>query len=212
MTFYEHAMLGATLALAGGAHRRHGWGLVATAAVAAALPDWDGLSLLFGPTAYAGVHRLWGHNVLAAVVAGAVVGSAGYLCALSSRLRAKTLAALGRLEPRWKTAAALPDAFSGRGLAVWVCVGVLAASTHLPADLIYSGAPGLPDWGLKFLWPFSQREWSYPVVPWGDLATTLVFVAEMFALLRWPGRAQLIAVASLLAVAAYVAVRATAQA
>ena len=57
-------MLGGTLALAAGAHRRHGWPVVLTAAAAAALPDWDGLSLAFGPTAYTAAHRIWGHNVL----------------------------------------------------------------------------------------------------------------------------------------------------
>ena len=48
MTFYEHAMLGATLALVAGLQRRHGWRIVAMAAVAAVLPDWDGLTIVLG--------------------------------------------------------------------------------------------------------------------------------------------------------------------
>src|SRR5579871_981716 len=63
MTFYEHAMLGGTLTAACGAHRRHVWAIVLMAATAAALPDWDGLSLAFGPNAYSAIHRVWGHNL-----------------------------------------------------------------------------------------------------------------------------------------------------
>jgi hypothetical protein len=194
MTFYEHAMLGGSLALALGAHRRQGWGLAATAAGAGALPDWDGLSLLFGPMAYSEVHRTWGHNLLAAGVGGLVCGAAGYLCRLTSRVRTPLTAAPTPL-------------VSGRALAVWVVVSILAAESHLPADLVYGGAAGMPDWPLKMLWPFSQRGWAYPVVPWGDLGATAIFIVEMFALYRWPTRARLIAALSLLAVAAYVAFR-----
>ena len=52
MTTYDHAMLGVCGVLATGCQRRYGWPLVATAAVAAVLPDWDGLSLLFGAAAF----------------------------------------------------------------------------------------------------------------------------------------------------------------
>ncbi len=201
-------MLGATLALAGGAHRKQGWGLVATAAVAAALPDWDGLSLLLGPTAYAEVHRLWGHNVLAAALGGAATGACGYLCHLSAGVRRRTLALLARLEPRWREARSNPVSFSGHALAVWVSAGLATGLTHLPADVIYSGAPGLANWPLQPLWPFARSAWSYPVVPWGDLVATFLFIAEMFALLRWPARAQLIAVTILLVLTAYVGLRA----
>ena len=41
-------MLGASLALAARLQSRHGWRIVAMAAVAAVLPDWDGLTILFG--------------------------------------------------------------------------------------------------------------------------------------------------------------------
>jgi hypothetical protein len=208
MTFYEHAMLGATLALAAGGQRRHGWGLVATAAVAAALPDWDGLSLLLGGEAYAKVHRTWGHNFLAASLAGAACGLAGYLCHRSTGFRQCTQALLERLEKRKPQQPGEPSPFSAGALSVWLLVGVLAALSHLPADLIYGGSPGMPDWPLKLLWPFSLHEWAWPILTWGDLVPTLLFVAEMFALYRRPARARLTAGLTLLALSAYLVVRA----
>jgi len=51
-------MVGASLALGAGLHYKHGWRIVGLAAVAAALPDWDGLSFLFGSQAYAKAHRV----------------------------------------------------------------------------------------------------------------------------------------------------------
>jgi membrane-bound metal-dependent hydrolase YbcI (DUF457 family) len=203
MTVYEHAMLGATLALAVNAHRRHGWGLVAAAAAAGALPDWDGLSLALGPTAYADVHRVWGHNLLAAAVAGAVAGALGYLCHRSVRVRRAAL----RLLPPSASADTAPPPFAPHALAVWVTVGVVAALSHLPADLIYSGGAGLPDWPVPLLWPFSRCGYSFPLVPWGDLGVTLLFVGAMFALYRWPRSARAVATLTLAAGAAYLVLR-----
>ena len=60
MTVFEHAMLGVTGTLAVGLHRRYGWKIVAAAGAVAVLPDWDGLSILFGAAAYGKVHRAWG--------------------------------------------------------------------------------------------------------------------------------------------------------
>jgi membrane-bound metal-dependent hydrolase YbcI (DUF457 family) len=208
MTFYEHAMMGATLALAAGAQRQQGWGLVATAAVAAALPDWDGVSLLLGGESFAKIHRTWGHNLLAASLAGAACGILGYLCHLSSRVRRDARALLERLQASKPQAVSEPVPFSAGALGVWFLVGMLAALSHLPADLIYGGSPGEPDWPVKLLWPFSSREWAWPILAWGDLVPAALFVVEMFALYRWPARARLAAGLTVLALAVYLIVRA----
>jgi hypothetical protein len=97
MTCYEHAMLGGTLALALGAYRRRGWSIVVMAAVATALPDWDGLSFAFGPLIYGSVHRVWGHNLLIAVAGGAVVGCLGLLCDRSARVQRQAHVLLRKL-------------------------------------------------------------------------------------------------------------------
>lgn len=199
MTTFEHAMCGATLALAVGCLRKHGWALIAVAGAAAALPDWDGLSLAFGAEAYARGHRVWGHNLLAATATGALVGGLGYLGYLSTRVRRATI----RLMPKARIPEAPPPLAASR-LTTWVVIGVFAALSHLPADMVYSGGGGLQSWPVQVLWPFSEQGWVWPLVAWGDLATTLIFIVAMFALYRWPRRAQLVAVATLLAVQGYI--------
>jgi hypothetical protein len=206
MTPYEHAMLGGTLTLAVGAHRRHGWPVALMACAAAALPDWDGLSLAFGPTAYSSVHRVWGHNLIAAVGAGALVGGLGLLCHHSVRVRRQATRLLQKLGQPPPARQADPP-FSAPALAVWLAVGALAGLSHLPADLIYSGSPPAPDWPVPLLWPFSGRGWSFPILAWGDLGPTVIFVGEMFALYRWRTHAQLVAWVTLLAVGGYLTTR-----
>ena len=56
-----------------------------------------------------------------------------------------------------------------------------------------SGHATLDDWGLPLLWPFSDRRWVFPMVRWGDAVPTAIFVAGMFAMVRWPGRREWIA-------------------
>src|SRR5262249_3647124 len=97
---------------------------------------------------------------------------------------------------------------SPRELDAWLLLGLMAGYSHLVADYFYSGHPTLQAWGLPLLWPFSDRAWARPTVAWGDLGATLIFIVEMFALYRWPGRARLTAWLALTAVVAYVAVHA----
>jgi hypothetical protein len=201
MIFYEHAMLGGTLGLAVGVHCRHGWGIVATAA-AAALPDWDAVSRLFGAETYSKVHRLWGHNALIAGSTGAACGLLGYLCHISTRVRGHVDRLLRKLEPRRYIGGGVPARFSITALAGWLIVGIVAGLSHLPADIIYGGGSA-PAWPVKVFWPFSEREWVYPVFPWGDLGVTILFIGEMFALARWPRFGTLIAWVTLAAVAVY---------
>lgn len=195
MTLYEHAMFGGTLALAAGVQRRHGGAIVGMAAVAAALPDADGLSLLFGPSAYAGIHRVWGHNLLVAGGLGCLVGAVGFAIRLS---------AIRRRKPDLKLQAPQQLRFSGRALMLWILVGGCAGLSHLTADLVYSGGANLPVWPVPLFWPYSNQGWALPIVPWGDLGTTLIFIAEMFAIYRWPKRAQVIACLTLVAVLLYI--------
>jgi membrane-bound metal-dependent hydrolase YbcI (DUF457 family) len=192
MTVYEHAMLGTSLALVLGAQRRHGWGIVAMAAAAAALPDWDFFSIALGPTAYAAAHRTWGHNVLAAALAGALTGAVGYLAQRSTRVRRA-------LAPPYRP-------HTPGAPAAWVVVGIVAALSHLPADVLFSGTPEA-NWPVPLFWPFSDRGYAVPLVPWGDLGATLIFIAGMFALYRWPSHARLVAALLLLALSGYLCLR-----
>jgi membrane-bound metal-dependent hydrolase YbcI (DUF457 family) len=204
VTVFEHAMLGVTGTLAVGLHRRYGWKIVAAAGAVAVLPDWDGLSILCGAAAYDRVHRAWGHNLLVAGLSGAVVMAC--VCCLPWATR-------GRKSPEMPARGSDPAASQRRPplpvgrVALWAALGAMASLSHLAADLMYSHHERLPDWGVRLLWPFSQQEFAYPMVPWGDVGTTLIFVASMFAMARWPARLQSISQVTLVLVVAYFALR-----
>jgi len=74
-------------------------------------------------------------------------------------------------------------------------------------DVAFSVGKDQPIWGVPLRWPFSNTAYAYPLVRWGDIGATVIFAASMFAMLRWPARIQVIAAGSLMATAAYVAVR-----
>lgn len=206
MTSYEHVMLGVTGCMAAGLHRSYGWPLVAMAGLAAVLPDWDGLTLLAGAAAFDHGHRTWGHSLWAAALVGALVAAVEY--------RYRWLEQAGRWLlrrfPTRRDGSKLPQeqAPPCRGsLLLWIAVGAAAALSHLAADLVFSGNRSLPEWGIRLLWPWSEQAWSYPRVPWGDAGVAILFVAGMFALVRWPKHQQATAILTLLAVLAYIVLR-----
>jgi membrane-bound metal-dependent hydrolase YbcI (DUF457 family) len=205
MTAYEHVMLGGTLGLAAGLHKRYGWNVIALAGVAAALPDWDGLSILFGSEAYARAHRVWGHNLLVASGLGAAIGILEQQTGIFRRICRALSVKRASLAPAQRAPVEAPPA-AVPSLTICVTAGFLASYSHLAADLVYSYGEGQP-WPLPLLWPFSSRSWVIPILRWGDLGATLIFIVEMFALYRWPSRAQSIAWLTLTAVVAYVGAR-----
>lgn len=205
MTSYEHVMLGVTGTVALGMHRRYGWPIVAVAGIAAIVPDWDGLSLAFGAAAFDRVHRAWGHNLLAAALAGAILAVVEHRFGWMERAGLGLAARLKLLGPT-QTMESLRSRPRG-GLAVWILVGIAASLSHLGADMLFSGHATLSDWGVRLLWPFSDRAWVYPMVPWGDPCVSVIFAAGMFGMLRWPGRLERVAGATLAAAAAYVLIR-----
>jgi len=205
MTTFEHAMLGVDGALAAGLDRRWGWPIVALAGFVAVLPDWDGLAILFGVGVFDRVHRTVGHNLLVCLSLGALVAALEYRFSLALRLKewaGRRFRALASQEPSPKR-----RVFRLGELSVWLAVGIVASLSHLAADVVFSGHPQLSDWGLRLLWPFSDRLWAYPMVSWGDPGPTLVFVAGMFAMLRWPRHRQLLAGLTLTLVLGYVSMR-----
>jgi membrane-bound metal-dependent hydrolase YbcI (DUF457 family) len=200
MVYIEHAMLGLTLAVAAGTQRRHGPALPATAALAAMLPDWDAVSLLYGKETYVAVHRTWGHNLLLGCGGGAIVGALGYLCRLSTGIRRRTLALWERLGEKSLTHEPRP-VFSPTALLVWMFVGTLAGLSHLATDMLYP-------WDIPLLWPFDERRWHYAVLDWSERGLLVLFLVEMFALFQWRKQATLIAWLTLLLFVGYVSARA----
>ncbi|MBN2024281.1 MAG: metal-dependent hydrolase [Pirellulales bacterium] len=205
MTFFEHAWIGADGALALGLHRRYGWPIVALAAVESVLPDWDGLSFVLGIQAYAAGHRVWGHNLLVAALVAAVTALVAYRWDWLPKARRVVARHWSAISAGKECEAAarhsIVDAI------VWMAVAVAAAFGHLLADLVYSAGRSLPVWKLPLLWPFSYQIFAYPMVPWGDAGATILLVAGMFAMVRWPCRAQSIAGVTLGTVIAYILIR-----
>jgi membrane-bound metal-dependent hydrolase YbcI (DUF457 family) len=188
---YDHALLGATLAVAAGVRRRYGWPLVAVAAVATMVPDWDSLSRSYGAAVHRSVHRVWGHNLPAAALGGAAVGALGLLCVRSVRV--------GRGRPAASTAPEWP---------VWVGLGALAGLVHSLADVIYSAERGAPDWPVALLWPASRQAWAIPLVTCEDRGSTVILVTGLLACVCRPSHSRLLSCVTLLTLAAYVLVRA----
>jgi membrane-bound metal-dependent hydrolase YbcI (DUF457 family) len=205
MTTFEHVMLGVTGSLALGVHRPFGWKIVAMAGVTAAVPDWDGLTILGGMEVFDRAHRAWGHNLLIAALVGCLCGVLDYRFDLVGRGRRFGQRFVVHQDDATPLRAARNR--SAWGYVVWLLVGSLAAVAHLAADLVVSGAAGLSDWELPLLWPFSRQGFVYPLVPWGDPGASLIFVGGMFAMVRWPSRLQIVAVTTLFAVVAYIVLR-----
>lgn len=204
MTFFEHAMVGINGAMATNLHRRHGWPIVAMAGAMAMLPDWDGLTILLNWNCYAQGHRVWGHNLLVAGTLAIVLS--GFACHYMwpSRIRQWLGTRCSALAPREKenfVQSRMSD------LWLWLVVGVLAAYSHLLADILFSGGRDGQIWGVPLGWPFSSTAWAYPVVLWGDVTVTLLFVIGMFAMLRWPIWRRAIAACVLTTAVTYIAVR-----
>jgi len=161
--------------MASGAQRRFGWAVVVTGAAASSFPDWDDLP--------GGVHRVWGHSLFVAPLSCGLIGGLGYWCYQSVRGR---------------------GSFSTRDCAVWVGVGLLAALSHVAADLLYSGTYLAAEWPVALLWPLSSRRWALPLVPFADRGATLILLATLILVCLAPRWSRVLSVLSLLAVLAYV--------
>ena len=202
MTTFEHALLGMNGALAAGLHHRLGWKIVALASVAAIAPDWDGVPMLIDMSRFESGHRVWGHNLLACGILGLLLGTADYRLDLSGRIAAW----MTRFGPLKELATSIDrrQSFSTRTWCVWIAVATVAALSQIPADAVVSGAVGLSDWALKPLWPFSDFQFIYPLVPWGNVGVTIVFAVAMIVELKRPHQAQQIALITLVIVMLYI--------
>jgi len=198
-------MLGINGVVATGLHRRYGWQLAAIAGVAAIAPDWDGLTFLVSVPLFNESHRVWGHNVFACVFVGLVCGAIDFRYDMVTRC--------GRMLMRLLRVSVAPDLFHFRttyplrGFFVWIIVAIVAALSQIPADMVVSGTKVLADWPVKCFWPISDRGYVFPLVPWRDVGITIVFSVGMFAMVKWRNRTSMIAIATLIAVLLYIAVR-----
>src|SRR5262245_46301439 len=129
MVHYDHAMLGATLAVAAGALRRYGWQVVVLAALAGSAPDWDALPKHVSPRTYGPGHRVWGHTLFAVTLAGVALGLLGYLIH-------RSLPARPIMDPTAPPERAVH----------WIGLCVLILWSHPLLDVLYCGLDRNADW------------------------------------------------------------------
>lgn len=189
MVHYDHAMLGATLAVAAGALRRVGWLAVIFAALAGTAPDWDATPKHLSPRAYQLGHRVWGHNLFVATLAGVALGL------------------LGHLIHRSRSNPPSPPASPPAGVGYWIALCVLILWSHPLMDLLYCGLDRDADWPVRLFWPLTREGYAAPWVPWSDWGATAILAAGLVAVAAAGRFRQGAACASLLALALYVAAR-----
>lgn len=155
MEYHDHAMVGGTLAVAVGAQRRHGWPVIALAALAGMVPDWDALAKHFSPETYQAGHRVWGHNLFAVTLAGLLMGGLGFLMHQS----------LSRSRPP-----SLPPERCGP----WLALGVAILWTHPFLDILYCGLGREAEWPVGLFWPITSEGVGWPLVSWEDRGATVI--------------------------------------
>lgn len=205
MTTYEHVMLGVNGTLAVGLHERYGWKIVAMAGLAAASPDLDGLTWLVSNDLFSIGHRVWGHNVMACLLLGILIGVLDYRLDVVTRVGRPVTRSLRLTVPEHLVA--LRENWEGRAERTWILVAVVATFSQLPADLAVSGTKTLPVWGLKLFWPVSDREWSFQMVTYNDPGVIIVFIVGMITMSKWTTHLKQIARASLFLTIAYLLFR-----
>jgi len=209
MTTYEHAMVGVTGLMATGLHRKYGWQLVLLAGIAAISPDWDALPWLVNKELFELGHRVWGHNIFVALLVGGLIAWTDYQFDWTTRLGNAFKNRFSRMLPTSSESSITED--SPCSITVLLNVCILAAISHLLADLVVSGLGGGTEeleghWELQLLWPITDQGWIFPLVRWGDPMPTILFAIGMLALAKWPQRNQFLAGLSLLSVCIYLGV------
>lgn len=183
MHYYDHGLLGATLAVGAGAPRRLGPGSVLLAALVGMAPDWDALTSHVSRETYESVHRVWGHNLFAVIILGAALGALAWW--------------VQRSVERGQTALARPTT----ALVIWIVLGVLIMLSHPLMDVLYCGGFGSRTWPVQLFWPFTSAGYALPCVPWLDRATTLILALGLLGAVVARRHAQAIACMTLVALA-----------
>jgi inner membrane protein len=204
MVYYDHGMVGATVAVALGAQRRYGWAVVALAALAGMFPDWDALAKHVSDDAYVRGHRVWGHNLFAATVAGLALGGLGYWIHRSS---ARHFGSAPQATREAQPESQMSPAAGGDGIALWLVLGVAILWTHPLLDLLYCGWDHNGDWPVGLLWPLVRGGYARPWMPWQDWGATLILACGLCVVVILPRYRQRGACICLALLAVYVAAR-----
>ncbi len=137
MTTYEHAMVGITGFMATGLQRKYGWQMVLIAGIAAMSPDWDALPYVIDHDMFERGHRVWGHNVLISLLVGIAIALSEYYFNWTTKLGRTFQRLFPQMMPPEHLIPKSDQAT--RSLFVLMAVCVVAACSHLFADLVVSG-------------------------------------------------------------------------
>lgn len=190
-------MVGILGAMALGLHKRFGWSVVAFAAVASNVPDWDGLPMLFDMGRFESGHRVWGHNLVLIVATSVVLGWTQTRFEWIQRLG---VYAVKFLPNEVKFSQQPPKLLAP--MPVLILVGIGFQSVHLVCDMVVSGGQGLSDWLVKPFWPFGNTGFVYPLIRWGDVGPTVIMMAGLIWVAKF-GRAQFVAVLTFVGLISY---------
>ena len=202
MTSPEHTLVGILGAMSIGLHKRLGWPVVVFAGLASNVPDWDGVPMLFDMQKFESGHRVWGHSVGSILITALILAWAqnGFRFIEKLAERCKPFLPSELKFPERKSLEPIP--FTSLAM-----VGVLFQAIHLVCDMTVSGGRGLSHWEVQPLWPFSAIGFVVPLLPWGDIGPTLITMASLIFMAKYPGHSQRYAVLGLVILGTYMVLR-----
>lgn len=208
MTTPEHTLVGLHMAFAIGVHRSYGWTAVAMAGLAANVPDWDGLPMLFDMQRFESGHRVWGHNLIAIFLSSLFLGWTQFRYSWIERVKCWFETKILSLKMQDQ----MRDATGPRVSAMtFASIAMVSQWLHLPCDMVVSGGNGLTDWAVQPFWPFSNAGFVYPMIPWGDVGPTLILMAGIIIAAKRSKGVATISTLTLLSLSAYLVARAWAE-
>ncbi|QDU82764.1 hypothetical protein Pla110_45260 [Polystyrenella longa] len=202
MTTIEHALVGMHGALLLGVNTKAGWAAITLAAVASILPDFDGLALLVSVEQFDAGHRVWGHNLLVIVITSLILAGSQY--------RFHWIERLARRSSRILLTEAQTRVNSPPVAASFLFLFVIVATcqiVHLFCDMVVSGGHGLSHWEVLPFWPFHNKGFVFPLIPWGDVGPTVILMLGAITLAKLPQLTKTISGVTLLTLCSYLAAR-----
>jgi len=171
---------------------------------ASSVPDWDGILLPVNLQWFEAGHRVWGHNIFAILCVAALLAVTEYQLQWMRAL-SWWIAKRMQIDIRGDESNRVlnsPTTFIALALVAFV-----VQALHLVCDAIVSGGYGLPPWEICPWWPVTKAGYVLPLIPWGDPGPTVLLMGGLIYMAWRPQHTPRVAVATLVAVCAYVLFR-----
>ncbi|MBL8892029.1 MAG: metal-dependent hydrolase [Planctomycetaceae bacterium] len=208
MTTPEHTLVSIHLAIAAGLHRHLGWRVIALAGVAANIPDLDGVPMLFNMHRFESGHRVWGHNVWAVLVTSVLLAVSQYRWDWLGQVYTWYGKTYHQNQHEANSSSYLSSGTRPAHRGSWLIlttVALVSQAVHLPCDMVVSGGTGFSDWPVRPFWPASDIGYVCPLISWGDIGPTVVLMAGVILIAKWPTTARLFSAGTLVVLTLYLA-------